>query len=114
MAYYAEIIDNKVERVIVVDNDLEVELGEAETSTWCTNLIGGEWVKTSYNGNIRTIFAGIGYEWHSNLDAFIYPAEDVTWTIDTNLKKYVAPIPYPNDGKEYLWDIGLQDWVEEV
>jgi hypothetical protein len=69
MAHFAEIDENSiVTRVLVVSNDLE-DRG-AEFLSVDLNL-GGTWIKTSYNGKIRKNFAGIGYSYDSNRDAFI-------------------------------------------
>jgi hypothetical protein len=68
MSHFAEIDDNNlVIRVLVGDNDLQDE-GEALIKS-----LGGTWVKTSYNGNIRFNYAGIGYTYDSLRDAFIPP-----------------------------------------
>ena len=68
MSHWAEIDENNlVIRVLVGDNS-EADEGEA-----FMNSLGGTWVKTSYNGNIRKNFAGIGFAYDKNLDAFIPP-----------------------------------------
>jgi hypothetical protein len=69
MAHFAEINDNSiVTRVLVVPNE-----EEADGQNYLANVLGlgGNWIKTSYNGNIRKNFAGIGYTYDSNRDAFI-------------------------------------------
>ena len=69
MAHFAELDnDNKVLRVIVVSDEHEHE-GE----TWCNNLLGGRWKQTSYNGNMRGMFAGVGYTYDVELDEFVPP-----------------------------------------
>jgi hypothetical protein len=71
MAHFAEIDENNtVLRVLVVDNSLE-----AEGANFLANTLGlgGTWIQTSYNSNIRKNFAGIGYEYDSYRDAFIAP-----------------------------------------
>lgn len=68
MAHWAEIDENNIVlRVLVGDNN-EPDEGEA-----FMNSLGGTWVKTSYNGNIRKNFAGIGYTYDAGRDAFIGP-----------------------------------------
>ena len=71
MAHFAEIVDNKVIRVLVTDNNDPV--GD-EGYQWLIDNLGGTWIKTSYNGNIRKNFAAIGYTYDEVRDAFI-PAE---------------------------------------
>jgi hypothetical protein len=80
MAHFAEIDQtNIVLRVIVVDNkdtrDQEGKENEAIGAKFCHDLLGGRWVQTSYNGNIRGSFAGIGYLYDPIQDIFIAPQE---------------------------------------
>lgn len=71
MSHWAELNeDNKVIRVLVGDNN--DPFGD-EGYKWLIDNLGGTWVKTSYNGNIRKNFAGVGYSYDSILDAFIAP-----------------------------------------
>lgn len=78
MAHYAEIIDNTVTRVLVVSNDVThatPDGTEDETlgATFLHDLLGGEWVQTSYNGNKRGRYAGIGYTYDRTRDEFVPP-----------------------------------------
>ena len=78
MAHFAEIaIDNRVIQVIVVDNkELLDENGveqEAKGADFCRNMLGGTWVQTSYNGNMRQNFAAVGYTYDPDLDVFVPP-----------------------------------------
>ena len=69
MSHFAEIDgDNKVLRVLVGNNS-----DTNEGYDWLIENLGGTWVKTSYNGNIRKNFAGIGYTYDEGRDAFIAP-----------------------------------------
>jgi hypothetical protein len=71
MAHFAEIdSNNKVIRVLVVDNSLE-----SRGADFLANdlALGGTWIQTSYNNNIRKHFAGIGFTYNETLDAFIAP-----------------------------------------
>jgi hypothetical protein len=68
MSHWAEIDENSVVLRVLVGNNNEADEGEA-----FMNSLGGKWVKTSYNGNIRCNFAGIGYTYDSTRDAFIAP-----------------------------------------
>ncbi len=81
MAHYAEIDENNVVlRVIVVHNDYE-----SEGPQYCSNLLGGNWVQTSYNANFRKNFAGIGYTYDTIRDAFVppKPSENAVLNEDT-------------------------------
>ena len=92
MAHFAELdLNNIVLRVIVVSNEMLVENNqefEAKGIAFCKQLFGDEsiWVQTSYNGNIRKNYAGIGYTYDQQRDAFIRPKpEGDGWTLDENL-----------------------------
>ena len=71
MSHWAEIDENNIVLRILVGNNSEPDEGEA-----FMNSLGGTWVKTSYNGNIRYNFAGIGYSYDEDRDAFIAPKPD--------------------------------------
>ena len=78
MAHFAELDENNiVQRVIVVhNNELLDENGielEQKGIDFCTNLLGGRWIQTSYNANFRGIYAGIGHTYDETLDVFIAP-----------------------------------------
>lgn len=68
MSHWAEINENNTVLRVLVGNNSEPDEGEA-----FMNSLGGTWVKTSYNGNIRKNFAGIGYTYDEVRDAFIPP-----------------------------------------
>ena len=71
MSHFAEIDkDNKVIRVLVGDNN---DPNGDEGYQWLLDNLGGTWIKTSYNGNIRYNYAGLGYTYDANVDAFIAP-----------------------------------------
>jgi len=116
MAHFAKIEDNLVTQVIVVDNsdilDGDGNESEALGVEICQNLLGGTWVQTSYNGNIRKNYAGIGYTYDSTRDAFIDPSPYASWVLNETTCKYEAPIAYPSDGKHYKWDEETTSWVE--
>ena len=71
MSHWAELdSNNKVIRVTVGDNN---DPAGDEGYQWLINNLGGTWIKTSYNGNIRKNYAGIGYTYDATRDAFIPP-----------------------------------------
>jgi hypothetical protein len=105
MSHWAELDDNnKVIRVIVGDNNTPDE-GES-----FVNSLGGVWVKTSYNNNIRGVFAGIGYSYHADKDIFVTPQPYPSWILNGSF--WDAPVAMPLDGKFYNWDEELGNWVE--
>lgn len=117
MAHFAEIDQfGKVKRVIVVDNkDTADALGvekEHIGAAFCEKLFGGVWKQTSYNGNFRKNYAGIGYDWDEARNAFIPPKPFASWVLDENTCQWKAPIPMPTDGKMYSWNEGTQAWDE--
>jgi hypothetical protein len=117
VAHYAEIDSNGVvQRVIVVANKDTADANGVEKESigkaFCERLFGGNWVQTSYNGNMRRRYAGIGYTYRADLDAFIAPQPYPSWTLNTETTDWEAPIPMPNDGKFYSWDEAAQAWVE--
>ena len=105
MSHFAEIDENNIVlRVLVGDNSLPDE-GEA-----FMNSLGGTWVKTSYNGNIRKNFAGIGYTYDAGRDAFISPKPYESWVLNEETCQWESPVPYPTDGVMYQWDEETTDW----
>ena len=116
MAHFAELdADNVVVRVIVVNNaellDANGQEQEAIGAAFCQSLFGGTWVQTSYNGSFRARFAGEGYAYDQNHDAFIAPKPFPSWLFSNNILDWVPPIPYPEDGKPYAWDEATTSWV---
>ena len=103
MAHFAEILDSVVQRVIVVHNN-----DEANGSQFCHDLLGGEWLQTSYNGTIRKQFAGIGYTYDHVRDEFVAPQPYASWTLDEN-NDWQPPTPKP-DGA-YYWSEEDLEWV---
>lgn len=129
MSHFAEINgDNTVLRVIVAEQDF-IDSG----------LVGdpARWVKTSYNtkGGVyydpetgkphkdqskafRKNFAGIGYTYDKDRDAFIPPRKFNSWTLDEETCNWIPPVPYPNDAneegvrKKYKWSEPTLSWVE--
>lgn len=91
MAHYAEIINGKVERVLVTDNNWTKE----ETLLWLyENVSKNLWIQTSYNANIRAKFAAIGDEYRKDLDIFVEPKLSELWgDLDINTGLYSKPKP---------------------
>ena len=111
MAHFAEIDNNNIVlRVLVVDNDLEHRGADFLAND--LNL-GGTWVQTSYNGNIRKNYAGIGYTYDAERDAFIEPKPFNSWTLDEATCRWQAPTPKPIvEGKSYYWSEDDLSWRE--
>jgi hypothetical protein len=103
MSHWAKLDNNIVVEVLVGPN--YGDEGEA-----FFNALGGTWVKTSYNGNIRKNYAGIGHTYDAAKDAFIAPKPYNSWLLDEDTCRWQAPIEYPTDGLMYEWDEELTDW----
>ena len=117
MAHFAQLDDNnKVTQVIVVANEELIFEGvenETQGAIFCRSLFGNDtkWVQTSYNGNIRKRYAGIGFTYDADKDAFIAPQPFASWVLDAELN-WQAPVAMPEDGKPYAWFEPNQEWIE--
>jgi hypothetical protein len=116
MAHFAKLDENNsVIQVIVVNNDVLLDANGNESEQlgqeFCTQLLGGNWVQTSYNANFRKNYAGTGHTYDLELDAFIPPSPFPSWVLDTATCQWAAPLPYPDDGESYSWDEGTQSWI---
>jgi hypothetical protein len=125
MGHYAKVINGIVIDVNVATQDWI----DAQLDKWA-------WVQTSYNmrggvyydpatnqpaadqsvielepGRKRKNYAGIGYRYDSERNAFIPPQPFMSWTLNENTCLWDAPIPYPSDNKEYLWNEAAQEWT---
>lgn len=117
MAHFAKIENGIVTQVIVISNDKapgEFPQSEAPGAEFCSNLLGGEWKQTSYNNNFRVRYAGIGYEYSSEHDAFIAPKPYNSWILNLENLDWKAPIDYPQDGKIYEWNEDNVNWEEVI
>ena len=110
MAHYAFLDSNNIVTEVIVGKD-ETELIDGLTpEEWYGNFRGQTCVRTSYNNNIRKQYAGIDYTYNETADVFIAPKPFASWSLDANYD-WQAPIAYPADGKDYLWDEANQSWV---
>lgn len=111
MAHYAFLDENNiVTEVITGRNEDEVVDGISDWEEWYGNFRGQRCVRTSYNGNIRKQYAGIGFTYNESADVFVCPQPFPSWTLDTNFD-WQPPVPYPSSGN-YLWDEEGQKWEE--
>jgi len=120
MSHWAELDKNNlVLRVTVGDNN---DQNGDEGYQWLIDNLGGRWVKTSFNtyGGVHRLsgtplrknYAGIGYTYDSVRDAFIPPKPLASWVLDEETCQWEAPVAYPTDGKNYLWDEPTTSWIE--
>lgn len=122
MAHFAKLDENNVvTQVIVIDNKDTADANGVEKehigAAFCERLFGGTWKQTSYNGNKRKNYAGIGYKYHADIDAFVSPQPYPSWTLNNDTAQWQAPVPMPADAsmeKQYLWDEATTSWKEVV
>lgn len=124
MAHFAQLDENNiVTQVIVVhNNDCQLDGEENETVgiVFCKSLFGQDtkWKQTSYNGNMRKNYAGKGYTYDADRDAFIPPKPFASWVLNEDTCRWEAPVAMPEDAgtgeppKMYVWDEETTSWVE--
>lgn len=115
MAHFAEIgLNNKVLRVIVVNNNELLDENHVEReekgAAFCRGLFGGTWLQASYNGTFRKNFAGAGFTYDSERDAFIPPKPFDSWVLNEDTCRWEAPVAAPKDGQAYRWNEDAQEW----
>jgi hypothetical protein len=113
MAHYAKVSNGIVTQVIVAEKEF--------FNTFVDNS-PGEWIQTSYNthggvhalgGNqLRKNFAGVGFSYDKEKDAFIPPKPFDSWLLNEETCLWDAPVNRPEDGKIYKWDEATTNWVE--
>jgi len=118
MAHFAQLNEqNIVTQVIVVANEellLDGIESEEKGVAFCRSLFGGIWKQTSYNGNMRKNYAGIGDTYDSQRDAFIAQQPYPSWTLAEETCRWASPVAYPTDGKRYNWNEATLTWIEAV
>lgn len=118
MSNYAFVKDGRVVDIIVAEQEFIDQL---------PNTGVGQWIQTSYNTRagvhygqdgqpdggtaLRKNFAGIGYHYDAELDAFYPPRPYDTWTLDPETATWTAPVAYPTDGQLYQWDPATNNWI---
>lgn len=108
MAHFAKIVDGIVTQVVVVDNEHEAS-GEA----YLNGLgLDGKWVQTSYSAAFGKKFASVGDTYATSTGNFKPAQPFASWTFSNQDWVWKAPKAQPADGKNYLWNEELLDWVE--
>jgi hypothetical protein len=111
MAHYAKVNNGIVEQVIVAEPDFFDVFVDSTP---------GEWIQTSYNTRggqhpegrpLRKNFAGIGYTYDAERDAFIPPKIYDSWLLNEDTCLWEAPVAMPEDGQIYDWDEATTSWV---
>jgi hypothetical protein len=118
MAHFAQLDENNVVTQVIVVHNNDCQIGGVESEdagiVFCKTLFGVStiWKQTSYNGNIRKNYAGIGFTYDAGRDAFIPPQPFASWTLNEDTCLWDAPTPYPTDDKVYRWDEPTTSWIE--
>jgi len=119
MGHYAKVVDNIVTKTIVA---------KADYFDTFVDTSPGEWIKTSYNTYggkhynpetreeddgtpLRKNFAGVGFTYDKERDAFIPRKPFESWVLDEDTCLWEAPVDYPDDGQEYIWNEGMTNWT---
>jgi hypothetical protein len=122
MGHFAKVVDGVVSQVIVAEPEFFESFVDSSP---------GEWIQTSYNTRggvhidpetgepsadqskaLRFNYAGIGFTYDRERDAFIPPKPFASWTLNETSCLWEAPVAYPTDGKHYVWDEATTSWVE--
>jgi len=120
MAHFAKVVEGTVTQVIVA---------EPEFFNTFVDTSPGEWIQTSYNTRggvhyqsntnepsedqtkaLRKNYAGIGYTYDAQRDAFIPPKPFNSWILNENSCLWEAPVAYPTDGERYTWNEETTSW----
>lgn len=112
MAHFAKVTDGKVTQVIVA---------EPEFFETFVDSSPGQWIQTSYNTHggqhpegrpLRKNYAGIGYSYDAQRDAFIPPKPFASWILDENTCLWNPPVAMPTDDKMYMWNETTVSWEQ--
>jgi hypothetical protein len=113
MAHYAKVVDTIVTKVIVA---------EADFFNSFVDDTPGQWIQTSYNTHggvhtsggtpLRKNYAGVGYFYDADKDGFIPPKPFTSWLLNEDSCLWEAPVAYPDDGNDYIWNESITNWTE--
>lgn len=127
MAHYALLDKNNVVIQVItgvdeniIQTDIDGTQVGGSTEAWEEFYATRPWFnaagckRTSYHGNIRKNYAGIGFIYDETRDAFIEPKPFESWTLNETTCCWEAPVPYPMDGRLYGWSEEDQDWYDRA
>ena len=128
MAHYAKVLDGKVINVIVAEADFFKTFIDETPGTWIQtsyNTRGGVHYEPNTNTAssdqskaLRKNYAGIGFTYDEDIDAFYEPQPHASWTLNSTTCYWEPPVTYPSDGKDYIWNESAyqadntKGWVE--
>jgi hypothetical protein len=103
MAHYAFLDKNNIVTEVITGIDETETIEGLDTETWYGNFRGQVCKRTSYNGNIRANYAGIGYKYDKDFDVFIAPQPFPSWKLNYTTYQWEAPVAKPEDIEGYFW-----------
>jgi hypothetical protein len=110
MAHYVFLDSNNIVTEVITGID-ETELIEGlHPEIWYGNFRNQVCKRTSYNGNYRKNYAGIGYKYDQERDAFIPPKPFNKWVLNEETCQWESPVPYPDDENQYVWNDNKSEW----
>lgn len=119
MSHFAKLDENNIVTFVTVgrqeDDGLEAELCERTGDVYrqtSYNTYGG--VHALGGTPLRMNYAGIGFTYDEDRDAFIPPQPYASWVLDEDTCLWEAPVTYPTDDNNYSWDENSQNWIVEV
>lgn len=116
MAHFAKLDENNIVTTVVVVNNNDIIIDGMENEQKgidiCSNLFGGNWRQTSYNGRFRKNYAGIGDKYDVERNAFISPIPFEGWTLIEETCRWEPIARHTSDGKTLSWDKDLLTWIE--
>jgi hypothetical protein len=114
MSHFAEIDNNSIVLRVIVAEQAFINSGHVGNPH--------SWIQTSYNTHggkhmlngvpLRKNYAGIGYTYDADRDAFIPPRPYSSWILDETTCLWTAPVPKPNDDSDYKWDEQTVSWQQ--
>ena len=112
MAHYAYIDDNSIVVAVTVGKDETELINGLDTETYYAQGTPYAVKRTSYNGNIRKNYTGIGFTYDAQRDAFIAPKPFNSWILNEDTCRWQSPAPEPLDNKNYVWDEEKLMWQQ--
>ena len=119
MAHFAKLDENNIVTAVIVVHNNVITVDDVESEKagvdFCKELTGHDlWKQTSFNRNFRKNFAGIGYTYDSDFDAFVAPRPYASWKLNYETFEWEPPTPYPveDEGFYWRWSELNKEWVK--
>jgi hypothetical protein len=123
MAHYARLNSNNIVTYVTpIPNEMITDKSGVEHEEWAfdhlystiPDSVGDRWIQTSYHNNFRVRYAGIGYTYNEDLDAFVPPKPYDSWIFNEINADWDPPVSMSDDGNFYTWDENSLSWVQVV